>query len=137
MGRKRTLRNYLAGLLVFTVSLTVLLSIRAAAEICEGFPEQTVLYSDSGTLVENPATGTDLDNFSISIRYGSIEEDLGDTLLLRDAAVSVPVTVCIEYTGEQSYNAGDLTFTLQDIEGLTRRNGDVRGRRKNPVYHRS
>ena len=124
MGRNSIFNRSLSGLLAIACLLPAVPSIPAAAGITSGNPVPEILYSDSGAVVENPITDTDLDNFLISLKYGATEEDFGDTLFLRDACVSIPVTVSIEYTGEDSYHAGDLSFTLQDIEGLTRRNKD-------------
>lgn len=120
MSRDKTLRRYISGLLILMASLTAMPASQAVAQIFQGEAEPKIFYSDSGAAVENPVTNTDLDNFNISLHYGTMEEDLGDTLFLQDASVSIPVTVSIEYTGEECYNAGDLTFTLKDIEGLSR-----------------
>ena len=120
MSKGKTLRRYISGFLILMASLTAMPASQAAAQIFQGEAKPKIFYSDSGAAVENPVTNTDLDNFSISLHYGTMEEDLGDTLLLQDASISIPVTVSIEYTGEECYNAGDLTFTLQDIEGLSR-----------------
>ena len=82
--------------------------------------EPQVEYTDSGFLPEEVVTGTDFDNFSISLKYGYINDPLGDTLSLTDAEIQVPITINIEYRGDQSYAAGDISFTMNDIETLIR-----------------
>ena len=82
--------------------------------------EPKVEYSDSGEVPEEVVTGTDFDNFSISLQYGYVPEDLGDTVLLTDAEMQVPITINIEYRGDQSYEAGAISFTMEDLETLLR-----------------
>ena len=51
-----------------------------------GSVEPVVEYSDSGqTLPEKEVTGTDIDNFKFSLKYGTIEDSTeNDTLFVKD-----------------------------------------------------
>lgn len=89
-----------------------------------GSIEPVVEYSDSGqTEPERETTGTDLDNFEFSLKYGTIEEPTeNDTLFVKDQSNKINATLRIEYRGEQSYNAGDLSMTFNYPTGIYRNN---------------
>ena len=76
MSRDKTLRRYISGLLILMASLTAMPASQAVAQIFQGEAEPKIFYSDSGAAVENPVTNTDLDNFSISLHYGTMEEEV-------------------------------------------------------------
>lgn len=84
--------------------------------------EPLIEYSDSGqALPERETTGTDLDNFEFSLKYGTIEDEIeNDTLFVKDQSNKINATLRIEYRGEQSYNAGDLSMTFNYPTGIYR-----------------
>ena len=84
--------------------------------------EGSVTYSDSGQIVENPETGTDLDNFKIDLNFGTIDSAIdGDTLSVIDQRIQIPVVINIEYTGATPYNAESITMVLgQTLNGMNR-----------------
>lgn len=87
-----------------------------------GSIEPVVEYSDSGQAEpERETTGTDLDNFEFSLKYGTIEDEIeNDTLFVKDQSNKINATLRIEYTGNQSYNAGDLSMTFNYPTGIFR-----------------
>lgn len=89
-----------------------------------GSVEPVVEYSNSGqALPERETTGTDLDNFEFSLKYGTIEDEIeNDTLFVKDQSNKINATLRIEYRGVQSYNAGDLSITFNYPTGIYRNN---------------
>lgn len=84
--------------------------------------EPVIEYSDSGqTEPERETTETDLDNFDFSLKYGTIEDEIeNDSLFVKDQSNKINATLRIEYRGEQSYNAGDLSMTFNYPTGIYR-----------------
>ena len=87
-------------------------------------------YSDTGKTVENPTTGTDLDNFKVNLRFGTIDQGFsGDMMTITDQSVQIPVVINVEYTGNTPYQAEDITMTLDyNLNGMIRNPSDLRGR---------
>ena len=106
MGRNSIFSRSLSGLLAIACLLAAVPSFPAAAGITHGNPVPEILYSDSGAVVENPITDTDLDNFLISLKYGSTEEDFGDTLFLRDVQINLYCNGCFLKSGKAGKESG-------------------------------
>lgn len=87
-----------------------------------GSVEPVVEYSDSGqTLPEKEVTGTDIDNFKFSLKYGTIEDSTeNDTLFVKDQSNKINATLRVEYTGDKVFNAGDLSMTFNYPTGIYR-----------------
>ena len=120
---RKTKERIISGIMSIILVLSNVLPISTTVINADEYfntVDPKIEYSDSGTVPEKVITNTDFDNFSISMQYGYITEDLGDTLLLTDAETQVPITINIEYRGNQTYEAGEISFTMEDIKMLIR-----------------
>ena len=92
------------------------------SDVSEGDCENSVTYIDSGKIVENPETGTDLDNFKIDLNFGTIDSAIkGDTVNILNKSVQIPVVINVKYIGNTPYNAGDITLNFQhNLDGMVR-----------------
>ena len=117
---KKLLSVVLCALMIMP-SLTGIFPLPVTAANIEGSVQPKVEYSASGMTVSNPETGTDLDNFQFSLQYGTTGEPLGDVLSVTDSTAHVGYTVNVKYTGSETYEPGEISFTLQDICGIVRK----------------
>ncbi|MBR2257281.1 MAG: Cna B-type domain-containing protein [Blautia sp.] len=119
MKRHSFFQRAASGILATGIALSSIAGTPSGIS-AEPTAQPAVLYYDSGAVPIETPTGTDLDNFVISLRYGGESEYLGDSVAINDAAVQVPITACLSYVGEKYYDPGEISFTLQDIKGLVR-----------------
>ena len=119
--KERIISGVLCFLMVFSNILPVFTTI-INADVTSNILEGSVEYTDSGQIVENPETGTDLDNFEVSLSFGTIGNNItGDTLTITDQSIYIDTVLTVTYTGEQIYKAGDLSFTYDYPVGANRK----------------
>ena len=119
--KERIISGVLCFLMVFSNILPVFTTI-INADVTSNILEGSVEYTDSGQIVENPETGTDLDNFEVSLSFGTIGNNItGDTLIITDQSIYIDTVLTVTYTGEQIYKAGDLSFTYDYPVGANRK----------------
>ena len=93
-------------------------------DVTTSIPSGSVEYLNSGQIVDNPETGTDLDNFKIDLNFGTIDSAIdGDILNIKDQSIQIPIVINLEYTGDTPYNAETITMELiHNLNNLKRNN---------------
>ena len=119
---RKTKERIISGIMSVLMVITNVFPAITQIVDAEVYPnhQPSMDYTTVGTQPEEKVTGTDLDNFTITMQYGYIGEKLGDSLHMTDSSVQVPITINIEYRGDQSYAAEEISFSIEDLKDIVR-----------------